>query len=1074
MSEKGTDEIAAAFRLAQDASPDGYMLFASVRDHAGAVVDFSWLYTNPAAARIVARDPVDLRGRRLLEEMPGNREDGLFDAYRGVVESGEPWQHEFHYAHEGVNRWFRSTAVRVGDGFAVIFSDVTDRVRATEALREQNMLTSLIMENAETALFMMNEHGHCTYMNPAAERMTGFMLNELRDIPLHDAIHHRRPDGSPYPRSECPIDRALPEDSSIRAHADRFIRKDGSYFDVLCAASPLIRDGVPVGTVIEVRDVTERRQAEAERERLIVELRAERSRLEEAFRRAPTFLAVMRGADHEFVLANEAYLQLVGRRDIVGKALLEALPELRGQGFKDLLDQVLRSGEPYVGREVPVLVAREPGAPPEERFVDFTYLPFTEADGTRVGVIAHGADVTETVVRRRESERHAEDLQFLAEASRVLAGSLDRDSTLRALCDLVVPRLGDSCLIDLVDPEGEITRTAIHHSGPGGDDFADRYSRLPPPAGEHPVAVAIRTGETQRNDGFDPAGTDRPTDGEREREFFERLGIRSNITAPLWSGERIIGALTFCYTDANRRHGPREMALAMELARRAGETLENVRLHREALEARAEAQEKAVELELQAEELQVQTEELEQAQLEQEMANDELQGANTLLTLQRAESEAAREAADQANAAKSAFLATMSHELRTPINAVIGYAELLEAGIGGELSAKQQRYLERIRSSSAHLLTLVNEVLDLAQIEAGRTHVRRESAVLDGAVREAIALIEPQAERKRVELDVAFPEGPATRFVGDEDRVRQILVNLLSNAVKFTPAEGRISLRVRPDAEAPYHTDLAPDSRWVAVEIEDTGIGIAEDRQRAVFEPFTQGEEALTRATGGTGLGLTISRHLAHLMGGEITVRSRPGSGSVFTLWLPVSAPDEPTAELPWRVPLERIGEVREAGRALMVEAQPLVERVCERLRRDPETPLARTLTGNQLEDHIATFLTDLGKALEAVDDGGLLPLVRDSAEIQRVISELHGLQRAKLGWSRAALHREFAIVGEEVAAVARAAAGRELDPGDDPAAPRLLALLLEEAERSSLASWYRAHAAEPDGREADSGAAAS
>jgi PAS domain S-box-containing protein len=139
---------------------------------------------------------------------------------------------------------------------------IDELLAAQEALRYQSELTRTVAENATAALFMMDAEGRCTYMNPAAEAMTGFGLDDVRDVALHDAIHHHRPDGRPFPMTECPIDRALPEKNVVRRHEDVFIRRDGTFFPVVCAAQPIIRDGVPVGTVVEVRDVTDEQEAE--------------------------------------------------------------------------------------------------------------------------------------------------------------------------------------------------------------------------------------------------------------------------------------------------------------------------------------------------------------------------------------------------------------------------------------------------------------------------------------------------------------------------------------------------------------------------------------------------------------------------------------------------------------------------------------------------------------------------------------------------------------------------------------------------------------------------------------------
>jgi PAS domain S-box-containing protein len=263
--------------------------------------------------------------------------------------------------------------------------------------------------------------------------------------------------------------------------------------------------------------------------------------------------------------------------------------------------------------------------------------------------------------------------------------------------------------------------------------------------------------------------------------------------------------------------------------------------------------------------------------------------------------------ADQANQAKSAFLATMSHEMRTPINAIIGYAELMTHGVAGALTPQQRDYLERQRSSSEHLLQLVNDVLDVARVDSGELSVARDRALLADAIESALDLTRPQAAARRVQLvdasggvavdhDASADAGPsrsagcALSYVGDPHRVRQILVNLLGNAVKFTAAGGTVTLTcgLADQAEGDVAGQAGP---WAFVRVSDTGIGIPESEQANVFEPFhqvlPQGGSVHTRTEGGTGLGLPISRRLARLMSGELVLHSQLGQGSTFTLWLP-------------------------------------------------------------------------------------------------------------------------------------------------------------------------------------------
>nr|WP_240979027.1 ATP-binding protein [Longimicrobium terrae] len=582
--------------------------------------------------------------------------------------------------------------------------------------------------------------------------------------------------------------------------------------------------GVLVTAIETTRDV-EARRLQSERETLFRELDVERSRLSFVFRHAPSFLAILRGPEHVFELVNEAYYQLTGHRDVLGRPVLDALPEVRGQGFKELLDNVLATGEPMVGREMPVLLARTPGAEPEQRYIDLNYLPLLDAEGVREGIIAHGMDVTDHVLARREAERLLEDAR------------------------------------------------------------------------------------------------------------------------------------------------------------------------------------------------------------------------------------AARAEAETANRSKSEFLATMSHELRTPINAVMGYTELLELGIGGPVTALQRDHLGRIRASSLHLLGLIDDVLDLAKIEAGQMVVAREPASAAHSVAAAIALVEPQAAVRALVVENRCGE-EAARFLGDPDRVRQILANLLSNAVKFTPAGGRIAVDCSVEAQPDPGAWLRDQGPWMCIHVQDTGIGIEAGQLERVFRPFVQADAGHTRAHGGTGLGLSISREYARLMGGDLTARSEPGRGSRFTLWLPTTA----------SAPLERHAVQRPspglvaAGKALQAELDDLVAAYRERIRADPAIPMAAPLTAAEIEDHVSSFLADIAQSLVILGEtGGHPEMMRDGSDLQRLISERHAAQRARLGWTEDALRAEFGGLKDEVEMVVRRDGSGEPD-----SAIRLLDQLLDRACEISLRAFRLAAPDQP------------
>jgi PAS domain S-box-containing protein len=244
---------------------------------------------------------------------------------------------------------------------------------------------------------------------------------------------------------------------------------------------------------------------------------------------------------------------------------------------------------------------------------------------------------------------------------------------------------------------------------------------------------------------------------------------------------------------------------------------------------------------------------------------------------------AARAEAEQANLAKSQFLASMSHELRTPLNAIGGYVELIELGLRGPVTPQQQTDLGRVKRAQQHLLGLINDVLNFARLEAGKIALDLRDVPLAEVLDEVEALIEPQA----AERGILYGRGPGDGAVlvrADREKLEQVLLNLLSNAVKFTGPGGSVGM------------DYEADEAEVRVRVRDTGCGIPAEKLDAVFEPFVQVDPDLTRTRQGTGLGLAISRELARAMGGDLTVESTLDEGSTFTVHLPAASPEAAAA----------------------------------------------------------------------------------------------------------------------------------------------------------------------------------
>ena len=234
----------------------------------------------------------------------------------------------------------------------------------------------------------------------------------------------------------------------------------------------------------------------------------------------------------------------------------------------------------------------------------------------------------------------------------------------------------------------------------------------------------------------------------------------------------------------------------------------------------------------------------------------------------------ARSAAEQANKAKSEFLANMSHELRTPLNAIGGYTELIVEGIRGPVTDPQRADLERIKRNQRYLLSLINDILNFAKLEAGRVQFTPKTVSMNESLGQLEALVQPQIQQKQLQYEYHCCDASYTALV-DPERLQQILLNLLSNAIKFTPAGGRIVVLCMATAD------------HMEVRVRDSGVGIPPDKLEQIFEPFVQLDRGQPAGNVGTGLGLAISRDLARAMGGDLRARSNPGQGSTFILSVP-------------------------------------------------------------------------------------------------------------------------------------------------------------------------------------------
>ncbi|MEG8277366.1 HAMP domain-containing protein [Streptomyces sp. AHA2] len=311
-----------------------------------------------------------------------------------------------------------------------------------------------------------------------------------------------------------------------------------------------------------------------------------------------------------------------------------------------------------------------------------------------------------------------------------------------------------------------------------------------------------------------------------------------------------------------------------------------------------ESQRLTVELQARSTELQVQQEELQRsnAELEEKASllvaqNRDIEAKNLQIEQARQELETRAQQLSLASKYKSEFLANMSHELRTPLNSLLILAQLLAQNPSRNLTPKQVEYAQIIHSAGSDLLQLINDILDLSKVEAGKMDVTPERVALRQLIEYVEVTFRPMTTQKSLEFTVSTAAGSPADLLTDDSRLRQVLRNLLSNAVKFTE-QGSVELRIEPAADDEVPEGVVRGGAVVAFRVKDTGIGIPEQNLETIFGAFQQADGTTSRKYGGTGLGLSITREIAQLLGGAVTVDSTPGQGSTFTLYLPVARPD--------------------------------------------------------------------------------------------------------------------------------------------------------------------------------------
>ena len=418
--------------------------------------------------------------------------------------------------------------------------------------------------------------------------------------------------------------------------------------------------------------------------------------------------------------------------------------------------------------------------------------------------------------KRRTSElvRSVDELKALGEVGQAVSSTLDLQTVLSTIVGRAVQLSGTDCgiIYEYDEPTQEFHLRASYQME---EELVNAYQATPLRLGQ---GATGRAAETRIPYQIADLRQEQELATRGIRPILFRLGYRSLLAVPLLLDQKIMGALTI-YRRQTGSFAPEVVNLLQTFATQSVLAIQNARL----------------------------------------VPRDRGQGT----------------AVEAANRHKSEFLANVSHELRTPLNAIIGFSEVLGERLFGELNEKQAEYTEDILSSGRHLLSLINDILDLSKIEAGRMELEVTTFHMPDAIENALLLIRERASRHGIKLERIIDDRLGD-FTGDERKVKQVLVNLLSNAVKFTPEGGRIKVEARLGDSA------------IITSVTDTGIGIASEDQEVIFEEFRQVGSNYAQKREGTGLGLSLTRKFVEMHGGKIWVESELGKGSTFTFTLPI------------------------------------------------------------------------------------------------------------------------------------------------------------------------------------------
>lgn len=790
--------------------------------------------------------------------LPEDRRARVLDHYGEALEKGLTNNHEITFDHpvnlrngKVIHIFVRAIIQNQTSIFGIV-QDITAEKKAKEETAKNEQKFRLLAEHSEDIISVHLPDSTFQYISPSVEKILGYTQEEMEGTSTVDYLH---PDDMHKFTPQEKYVASLQNTGNLVVRY-RMRNKQGEYIWLESIVKLIREQGEIVRVISTSRNITDRKKVEAEKKDLLNEVKQSEELLRTMINSTPDWIFI-KDLKHRFVLVNQAFADAMHMdpQDFIGKNDLEVgFPEEFVKGNPEKGIRGFWADDLEVITQGKACFAQEESSWLDGRpqVMSATKVPVRNANGEIWGVLGFAHNITPMKQTERELRWKDQLLQAVAKATHQLISN----NTLEDAIGEAIRLLGIEMQVNAVNV---YKNEYVHEENKWYGNQMIHWDRT---SGElthnHPQFQHMEWNmqstiiETLLKEKIF-YGFVADIEYPDLREFYEKQQVKSVAIIPIITLHQFWGIVSFLDTRDTWHWGETESFILQSFAA----TL---------------------------------TAAIERKQMEQELVQS-------------------KEQAEAANKAKSEFMANMSHELRTPMNGIIGFTDLV---LTTELQRSQREYLENVKKSAYGLLDIINDILDFSKLEAGKLQIDHVNFRLDDLVQETVDILTIKAFEKKLELICHIDPALPSQFKGDPVRIRQILVNLLGNAIKFTP-EGEILISVTC-AGGIY---MANEGQFLDVEVavRDTGIGISPKKMNKIFESFTQADASTTRKYGGTGLGLTISKSLAELMHGDLTVKSEIGRGSTFTLHLSLEVVNKkPQLTAEYKPPLRKVLVIDDNG----------------------------------------------------------------------------------------------------------------------------------------------------------------